>query len=93
MEETLAKTYNPKEIERKWYSFWESKGHFRPEVGEDGKYFSITIPPPNVTGELHMGHALQHTVHDAVIRWKRMQGFRTLCLPAVSYPHLRAHET
>ena len=61
--------------------FWESKGHFRPEVGEDGKYFSITIPPPNVTGELHMGHALQHTVHDVVIRWKRMQGFRTLCLP------------
>ncbi len=85
MRETLAKTYDPDEIERKWYSFWEHQGYFRPETGKVGACYSITIPPPNVTGELHMGHALQHAIHDTVIRWKRMQGYRTLCLPGTDH--------
>ena len=77
----LKKIYDPGSVEKTWYAFWEEKGYFKPEYRTGGKPFSITIPPPNVTGELHMGHALQHAVHDAVVRWKRMLGHRTLCLP------------
>lgn len=84
-QETLAKSYDPETIENTWYDFWNQKGYFRPEFRETGTPFTITIPPPNVTGELHMGHALQHAIHDAVIRFKRMQGFRTLCLPGTDH--------
>lgn len=81
----LEKIYDPGSVEKTWYAFWEEKGYFKPEYRTDGKPFSITIPPPNVTGELHMGHALQHAVHDAVVRWKRMLGHRTLCLPGTDH--------
>ena len=81
----LEKKYDPGSVEATWYAFWEEKGYFRPEYQADGKAFTITIPPPNVTGELHMGHALQHAIHDAVVRWKRMQGYRTLCLPGTDH--------
>ena len=81
----LEKKYDPGSVEATWYAFWEEKGYFRPEYQADGKAFAITIPPPNVTGELHMGHALQHAIHDAVVRWKRMQGYRTLCLPGTDH--------
>jgi valyl-tRNA synthetase len=84
-EEVLAKSYEPGSIEKTWYDFWFKKGYFRPEFRPDGIPFTITIPPPNVTGELHMGHALQHAIHDAMIRFKRMQGFRTLCLPGTDH--------
>ena len=79
------KKYDPGSVEKTWYAFWETKGYFRPEYRAVGKAYSITIPPPNVTGELHMGHALQHAIHDAVVRWKRMQGYRTLCLPGTDH--------
>ena len=81
----LARAYDPKDIEKTWYGFWREKGYFRPEFRADGQAFTVVIPPPNVTGELHMGHALQHAIHDAMIRYKRMQGFRTLCLPGTDH--------
>ena len=83
----IAKAYDPKEAESKHYERWESNGFFRPEINEDpdAPKYSIVIPPPNVTGSLHMGHALQHTLMDVLTRWKRMQGFRTLWLPGTDH--------
>jgi valyl-tRNA synthetase len=83
----LPKAYDPKEAEKSHYEYWESNGFFRPEINEDPKAekFSIVIPPPNVTGSLHMGHALQHTLMDVLTRWKRMQGYRTLWLPGTDH--------
>ncbi len=81
----LASAYDPKDIEKTWYDFWHRKGYFRPEFRAQGPIYTVTIPPPNVTGELHLGHALQHAIHDAVIRYKRMRGFRTLCLPGTDH--------
>ena len=72
----MEKTYQPENIERQWYENWESKGYFRPS-GE-GQSYSIAIPPPNVTGSLHMGHAFQHTIMDTLTRFRRMQGRNTL---------------
>lgn len=83
----LEKAYNPKEAESKHYQRWEANGFFAPEINQnpDAKKFSIVIPPPNVTGSLHMGHALQHTLMDVLTRWKRMQGFKTLWLPGTDH--------
>ena len=83
----LAKAYDPKEAEENHYKRWETSGFFTPEINQDenAKAYSIVIPPPNVTGSLHMGHALQHTIMDALTRWKRMQGFRTLWLPGTDH--------
>ncbi|SHI99013.1 valyl-tRNA synthetase [Dethiosulfatibacter aminovorans DSM 17477] len=77
----LPKNYNPKDFEERIYETWEKEGHFHAEVNKDKKPFTIVIPPPNITGQLHMGHALDHTLQDILIRWKRMQGFETLWLP------------
>ena len=88
MTEELAKTYDPVAIEKKWYDFWEENGLFNAEINPDKPPYSIVIPPPNVTGELHMGHAIQHAIHDLVVRWKRMQGFETLCLPGTDHAAL-----
>ncbi|MEP6848221.1 MAG: valine--tRNA ligase [Acidobacteriota bacterium] len=83
----IAKAYDPKEAEEKNYQRWESLGFFAPEINgnPDAEAFSIVIPPPNVTGSLHMGHALQHTLMDVLTRWKRMQGYRTLWLPGTDH--------
>lgn len=83
----IAKAYNPKEAESTHYQKWEAAGCFAPGINEnpDAKPYSIVIPPPNVTGSLHMGHALQHTMMDVLTRWKRMQGFRTLWLVGVDH--------
>lgn len=83
----IAKAYNPKDAEENHYSRWESQGCFTPEINEDpnAEPFSIVIPPPNVTGSLHMGHALQHTIMDVLVRWKRMRGYRTLWLVGVDH--------
>ena len=70
------KKYQPQDIEQKWYSTWEDAGYFAPRG--NGKPFSIAIPPPNVTGTLHMGHAFQHSLVDAIIRYHRMKGDNTL---------------
>jgi valyl-tRNA synthetase len=83
----LPKAYDPKEAEKSHYQYWESNGFFRPEINQNPKAekFAIVIPPPNVTGSLHMGHALQHTLMDVLTRWKRMQGYRTLWLPGTDH--------
>jgi valyl-tRNA synthetase len=83
----LAKSYDPKEAEQNHYKRWEESGFFAPEINKDSaaESYSIVIPPPNVTGSLHMGHALQHTLMDALTRWKRMLGYRTLFLVGVDH--------
>lgn len=83
----IPKSYDPKVAEENHYDRWESIGCFAPEINKDPKArkFSIVIPPPNVTGSLHMGHALQHTIMDLLTRWKRMQGYRTLWLPGTDH--------
>ncbi|HKM28695.1 MAG TPA: valine--tRNA ligase [Anaerovoracaceae bacterium] len=81
MEKNLAKTYNPKDFEDRIYEMWEKNGAFRAEVDKDKKPFTIVMPPPNITGQLHMGHALDQTLQDVLTRWKRMEGFSALWLP------------
>ncbi|MGE5330102.1 MAG: valine--tRNA ligase [Deltaproteobacteria bacterium] len=81
----LAKTYEPKEVEDRIYSEWMEKGYFRAEIDKNKKPFTIVIPPPNVTGQLHMGHALDDTMQDILIRMKRMQGYSTLWLPGTDH--------
>jgi valyl-tRNA synthetase len=83
----LAKAYDPRQAEEHHYKRWEESGFFAPEINEDpdAKPYSIVIPPPNVTGSLHMGHALQHTLMDVLTRWKRMLGYRTLWLPGTDH--------
>ena len=81
MEKNLAKNYNPKDFEDRIYEMWESTGSFRAEVDQDKKPFTIVMPPPNITGQLHMGHALDQTLQDVLTRWKRMQGYSALWLP------------
>ena len=78
-------TYNPGEIEQNWYEFWEKQGYFHEEVDESKKPFSIVLPPPNVTGQLHMGHALDNTLQDILIRFKRMQGYNVLWMPGTDH--------
>ncbi len=83
----IPKTYDPTEAEQNHYARWEERGYFAPEINKDpsAPVFSIVIPPPNVTGSLHMGHALQHTMMDVLTRYKRMSGFRTLWLPGMDH--------
>ena len=71
-EKELAKTYEPKSVEDKWYGVWEKGGLFRGAAPSDKPAYSIVIPPPNITGVLHMGHALNNTLQDILCRWKRM---------------------
>ena len=81
MEQNLAKNYNPKEFEDRIYDLWESKGLFTPKRDPDKTPFTIVMPPPNITGQLHMGHALDHTLQDVLTRYKRLQGYSALWLP------------
>ncbi|MFA0760667.1 MAG: hypothetical protein HZLCBSQH_000768 [Candidatus Fervidibacterota bacterium] len=77
--------YDPQELEERWYRFWQERGFFYAEVDDPRPSFCITIPPPNVTGSLHMGHALNHTIHDIVARYKRMKGFNVLVVPGTDH--------
>ena len=83
----IPKQYDPKQAEQNHYERWEKQGCFAPEINRDehAPSFSIVIPPPNVTGSLHMGHALQHTMMDVITRYKRMCGFRTMWLPGMDH--------
>ncbi|MGQ9512945.1 valine--tRNA ligase [Thermodesulfitimonas sp.] len=85
MEKSLPSAYDPKDVEGKWYRFWEEGKYFRPAVEPGKKPFCIVMPPPNVTGELHMGHALDNTLQDVLIRWRRMQGYAALWLPGTDH--------
>ena len=85
MKEELATRYEPKNFEQRLYAKWESEGYFTPVVDRERPKFSIVIPPPNVTGRLHIGHALVNTLQDIIVRWKRMSGFNTLWLPGTDH--------
>ena len=77
-ENDLEKAYDPQKFEQKWYDLWMEKGLFKPRSGNNDDSYCIVIPPPNVTGSLHMGHALNNTLQDILIRYKRMKGYKTL---------------
>ena len=81
----LAKGYEPHDVEKRWYAEWESKGYFAAAATSEKKPYSIVIPPPNVTGALHMGHALNNTLQDILCRWKRMQGYNVLWMPGTDH--------
>ncbi len=85
MKKELAKTYNPSEVEDRIYAEWIEKNYFHAEVDKTKEPFTIVIPPPNVTGQLHMGHALDETLQDILIRYKRMQGYSTLWVPGTDH--------
>ncbi|RCX17513.1 valyl-tRNA synthetase [Anaerobacterium chartisolvens] len=85
MDKNIAKTYDPKQVEDRLYEEWTNKGYFHAQADENKKPFTIVIPPPNITGQLHMGHALDNTLQDILIRWKRMQGYSTLWLPGTDH--------
>ncbi|MBQ9414958.1 MAG: valine--tRNA ligase [Clostridia bacterium] len=81
----LAKVYEPNEVEDRIYRFWMDGGYFRADVHSDKKAYTIVMPPPNITGQLHMGHALDNTLQDTLIRWRRMQGYEALWLPGTDH--------
>ncbi|MCB0378470.1 MAG: valine--tRNA ligase [Bdellovibrionales bacterium] len=85
MSEELSDRYSPQEVEQKIYQNWESKGYFKAEDQSTKPPFCVILPPPNVTGFLHMGHALDHTIQDVLVRWRRMSGFNTLWLPGTDH--------
>jgi valyl-tRNA synthetase len=82
---SLSKAYEPSSVEDKWYAFWMEGGFFRADTHSTKAPYSIVIPPPNITGSLHMGHALNNTLQDIVIRFRRMQGFNTLWMPGTDH--------
>ena len=88
MNEKLLKPYDPKETEERIYKLWEESGYFNPDnlPERTGQTFTIALPPPNVTGTLHMGHALNATIQDILIRQKRMQGYKHYGFPAPTTP-------
>ncbi len=81
----LPKQYDPQEAQRRWYAFWLEKGYFHADPASDKPPYTIVIPPPNVTGALHLGHALNNTIQDILIRWRRMQGFDALWMPGTDH--------
>ena len=85
MRRELPKVYEPQQVENEIYKMWEENGHFKPNKPRSAKPFTIVMPPPNVTGQLHMGHALDATLQDTLIRFKRMQGYNALWLPGVDH--------
>ena len=85
MAKELAKQYNPSEVEDSTYKFWCDNKYFHAEVNPEKKPYTIVIPPPNITGQLHMGHALDNTLQDILIRWRRMQGYEALWLPGTDH--------
>src|SRR6476646_3068827 len=82
---SLEKTFDPAHFEERWYSRWEADGRFQPRGPAGSPRFVMVIPPPNVTGRLHIGHAYGRTIEDILARWKRMSGFRTLWVPGTDH--------
>ena len=83
--EKLSKIFHPQAIERKWYKFWQDHGFFHAASTSDKPPYAIVIPPPNITGSLHVGHALDNTLQDCLIRWRRMQGYNVLWMPGTDH--------
>ena len=90
VKQEMPKAYEPGKVEQKWYKFWLEKGYFKPVIDPEKKPFVIIMPPPNVTGELHVGHALTATLEDILTRWHRMKGEPTLWLPGVDHAGIAA---
>lgn len=84
-ESNISKVYEPQKFEKKWYEYWEKNRLFHAEAEPGKEPYSIVIPPPNVTGQLHMGHAMDNTLQDILIRWRRMQGYNTLWIPGCDH--------
>ena len=85
MSKELAKAYDPSEVEDRIYDFWMKGNYFHAEPDPKKEPYTIVIPPPNITGQLHMGHALDETLQDILIRWRRMQGYCALWLPGTDH--------
>jgi valyl-tRNA synthetase len=81
----LSKAYEPKSVEERWYAFWTGKNYFHADENAGGTPYCIVIPPPNVTGQLHVGHAFDNTLQDILIRWMRMSGRNTLWMPGTDH--------
>ena len=81
----MAKSYDPKHVETAWYEWWEKEGFFKPQLGSAKPKFVIVIPPPNVTGALHIGHALTNSIQDTIVRWRRMSGYEALWVPGTDH--------
>ena len=86
----IPKAYDPKNVETKWYRFWSEKGYFIPKIDRKKQPFVIIMPPPNVTGELHLGHVLPATMEDIMVRWHRMKGEPALWLPGTDHSGISA---
>lgn len=91
MSKELAKTYDPKGLEDRLYQKWLDSGYFHAKVNKAKKPFTIVMPPPNVTGQLHMGHALDETMQDILIRFKRMQGYEALWQPGTDHAAIASY--
>ena len=85
LREELPKQYNHHAAQQRWYPYWKSQGYFHAEPTTDRVPYSIVMPPPNVTGALHLGHALNNTLQDILIRFKRMQGYNVLWMPGTDH--------
>ncbi len=81
----LPKQYDPREAQERWLAFWEQRGYGHSRPDPERTPYTIVIPPPNVTGALHMGHALNNTLQDVLIRWRRMQGYNALWVPGTDH--------
>src|SRR5437016_10273388 len=81
----LPPQYDPREAQQRWLQFWDERGYFHSRPDSSREPFTIVIPPPNVTGALHMGHALNNTLQDVLIRWRRMQGYNTEWMPGTDH--------
>ncbi len=91
LEAEIPKAYEPAAVESRWYAFWEERGYFHAEPNPDREPFTVVIPPPNVTGSLHLGHALNNSLQDFIVRRKRMQGYETLWLPGTDHAGIATH--
>ena len=87
----ISDRYDPAAVEQRWYPLWEERGYFRADPAAKGKPYSISMPPPNVTGSLHWGHALTMTLQDTLTRMKRMDGFNALWLPGTDHASIAVH--
>ncbi len=81
----LEKTYDPQQVEERWHQVWIDRGYGHASLDHPGRPYTIVIPPPNVTGSLHIGHALNNSLQDILIRWRRMQGRNTLWMPGMDH--------
>src|SRR3569833_4084256 len=87
----LSKQYEPTEVEARWIRYWTENGFFHADESSPTVPYSITLPPPNVTGSLHIGHALGSTMQDILIRWKRMHGFNAMWMPGIDHASIAVH--